>query len=252
MSIILSLCFLGALISCGNGKDIIKDNPENTIIGFISDTTGELAAKTYSKAGVQLIGYNNLSDLLLAIENGGVNYGVLSDYELVQAEKAERKIEVYEKCSYEIDLCAYFRNDSIELRNQFNDSVKSMKEKGILDKIKDSEYKGIAYHSSYTGKGGNELKVICNPTVDMFIYLVEDGYCSGIEVNILENFAEENDYSISYVECFEDDELLLKLENGDGDMILSTRSYNSKIAENYLVSDPYFTIGFSLITRKSF
>lgn len=252
ISIILSLVFLVGLVSCNSGKEKIEENPENTIIGFVSNSSSEFAAKSYSNKGVQLIGYNTLSDLLLAIENGSVDYGVLSDYELTQAENAQRKIKVYEKCSYKIDLCAYFRNDSIELRNQFNDSIKSMKEKGILDKIKDSEYNGIAYHTSYTGNGEKELKVICNPSVDLFFYLLEDGYCTGIEVNILENFAEENNYSISYVQVFEDEELLLKLQNGDGDMIVSARIYNSKITEDYLLSDSYFSIGFNLVTRKSF
>ena len=79
-----------SLASCSYSNDLIKENPQDTIIGFVTDSVSELAAKSYSGDGAQLIGYNNLSDLLLVIENGYANYGVLSDYEVVQAINAER------------------------------------------------------------------------------------------------------------------------------------------------------------------
>ncbi len=246
------MCFVVSLISCGNEKNIKEEKTENSIIGFVSGSNSEFATKSYVKDGAQLIDYNTLSDLLLAIENGYVDYGVLSDYEYVLAENAERKIEVYEECSFKMELCAYFRSDAIELCNQFNDFVKSMKDKGIIDKIKNSEYNGIAYHSSYTGKGENELKVLCNPSVNLFMYMPEEGYYSGIDVDILETFAEENNYSISYISEFDDDELYSKLQSGDGDMVISACLFNSKRAEKFLASDSYLTIKFNLVTRKTF
>ena len=251
ISVILVVAFIFLLASCDNSKDLIEENPQNTIVGFVSSSSGELAAKSYASDGAQLIGYNTLSDLLLAIENKYVNYGILSDYEYVQAVDAERKIEVYMECDYKIDFCAYFRNDSMELRDEFNASLKSMKENGVIDKIKDAEYKGVTYHSSYTGNGENALTVLCNPTVDLYFYLLADGIYSGIDVKILETFAEENGYSIQYVLNSEDDELFYKLKKGEGDILISDYSYNSKRAEQYLTSDTYFTMNFYLVTRKS-
>lgn len=251
ISIILVVVFILSFTSCDYSKDLIKENPQDTIIGFVTDSVSELAAKSYAGDGAQLIGYNNLSDLLLAIENGYVNYGVLSDYEFVQASNAERKIEVYEECPFKIDFCAYFRNDSTELRDSFNDSLENMKSKGIIDKIKEAEYNGITYYSSYTGNGETELKVLCNPAADFYFYMLEDGVYSGIDVKILETFAEENGYNISYISDFDDDELFLKLKNGEGDILISDYSYNSKRAEQYLVSDVYFTVKFNLVIRKS-
>lgn len=230
---------------------MIKDNPENAIIGFVSGSNSELAARSYAKEGSQLIGYNTLSDLLLAIENGYVNYGVLSDYECIVSANAERKIEVYEECSYKIDLCAYFRNDSSELRNEFNESIRKMKDNGKIDKIKDSEYNGITYHSPYTGEGNNELKVICNPSTDLFLYLLDDGSFAGIDAKVLETFAEENEYSLSYVSVLDYDELFSKLENGEGDMVMCACKSDEEKIEYYLASDVYFTINFNLVTRKA-
>ena len=126
-----------------------------------------------------------------------------------------------------------------------------MKSKGIIDKIKEAEYNGITYYSSYSGNGVTELKVLCNPTADFYCYMLEDGVYSGIDVKILETFAEENGYNISYISDFDDDELFLKLKNGEGDILISDYSYNSKRAEQYLVSDVYFTVKFNLVIRKS-
>ena len=230
---------------------MIKDDPEDSIIGFVSGSNSELAAKSYAKEGAQIVGYNTLSDLLLAIENGYVNYGVLSDYECVVAANAERKLEVYEECSFKIDLCAYFRNDSSELRDEFNESITKMKDNGKIDKIKDFEYNGVTYHSPYTGEGNKELKVLCNPSTDLFLYLTDDGSFAGIDSKILETFAEENEYSLSYISVLDDNELFSKLDNGEGDMIISAVEFDEDRVEYYLASDVYFTINFNLVTRKA-
>ena len=72
-----------------------------------------------------------------------------------------------------------------------------------------------------------------------------------IESMIKEKELDENGYNISYISDFDDDELFLKLKNGEGDVLISDYSYNSKRAEQYLVSDIYFTVNFNLVIRKS-
>ena len=249
MLIVVSLVFCFA--SCNGSEDAIKDNSEDTVIGFVADTDSEIAARTYAENGSRLVAYNTLSDLLLAIENAKVDYGVLSDYEYISAFNAERAIKQYEVVPYSVEFCAYFRKDSTELCNQFNESVKNMCEKGIIDQIADAEYNGKSFISSYSGTGANELKVLCNPSVDLFIYLLENGEYSGIDVHILETFAEENNYSVMY-EIFDNEELFYNLEKGEGDMVISALTYNEKRAENYLASNVYFTINYNLVTRTSF
>lgn len=250
ISIIIVVGFVVSFASCGLSDDKSQEKHQDTIIGFVTDSVSELAARSYSDSGAQLIGYNTLSDLLLAVENGYVDYGALSDYEFVQAKIAERKIEIHEECPYKIEFCAYFNDASTELRDKFNSSISDMKDKGIIDKIKNSEYNGITYHSSYTGDGENELRVLCNPSSDLYFYLLDGGEYSGIDVKIIETFAEEYGYNISYIPDT-DDELFMKLKKGEGDILISAYSFESKRAEQYIVSDTYFTISFNLVTRKS-
>ena len=252
VSIILVCCCVVSFASCGiSAKDVIKNNPENALIGYVSYSDSELAARSYAKDGAQLIGYNTLSDLLLAIENGYVNYGVLSEYECVLAESVGREVEIYSECPYKIDLCAYFRNDSSELRDKFNKSVANLKNSGKISKIKDAEYNGVTFQTAYTDEGDNELKILCNPSVDLFLYLTDDGGFAGIDAKILETFAEENGYYLSYVSVFEDDELFSKLESGEGDVVMCACSLVEERLEDYLASDVYFTIKFNLVTRKT-
>ena len=238
-------------MSCGIHKDTIKDNPEDTVIGFVDNTDSEIAAKTYAENGSRLVAYNTLSDLLLAIENANVDYGVLSDYEYVSAFNVGRAIKLYEVAPYSIEFCAYFRKDSIELCKQFNESVRRMVDKNIIDQIANAEYNGESFVSSYSGTGEKELKILCNPSVDLFIYLLEKGEYSGVDIHILETFAEENNCSLTYKIC-DDEELFYNLEKGEGDMIISALTYNEKRAEDYLASDIYFTINYNLVTRTSF
>lgn len=251
VSIILVICCIVSLVSCNfSTTDVIKNNPEKALIGYVSYSDSELAAKSYAKDGAQLIGYNTLSDLLLAIENGYVNYGVLSEYECVLAENAGRKVEIYGECPYKIDLCAYFRNDSSELRDEFNKSVTAMINSGEISKIKDAEYNGVTYRTAYDDEGDNELKILSNPSVDLFLYLTDDGGFAGIDAKILETFAEENGYYLSYVSVFEDNELFSKLESGEGDIVMCACSLVEERLEDYLASDVYFTKNFNLVTRK--
>lgn len=236
------------LTSCNVFEDKIIDSPEDTFIGFVDNTDGEVAAKTYAKNGARLIAYNTLPDLLLAIENAKVDYGVLSDYEYISAVNADRAIKIYEVVPYALEFCAYFRNDSTELCDKFNASVESMYERKIIEQIGNAEYNGETFLSSYSGTGKNELKVLCNPSVDLFMYILENGEYSGIDVHILETFAEENDYSVSY-EILDEADLFYNLEKGEGDMIISALTYNEQRADSYLASDIYFTVNYNLVTR---
>lgn len=247
-SLFVLLSFVISSASCSAAKDIIKDNPQDTIIGYVSFTVSETAAKTYAANGVSLVGYNTLGDLVLAVENGKVDYGLLADYEYTLAINSQRDIKLYETCDYKVDFCAYFRNEDVSLFNRFNESVKDMKQKGIIEKIKLAEYNGNTYNSSYLDEGDEKLTILCTPYYERFIYFTDNGLVKGIDVNIAEEFAAANNYLLSFDIC-EKDDMFFALENGEGDMILSATEFTEERAENYLASDIYNSIEFYLVTR---
>ncbi len=247
-SISFVLCFALVLLfsSCDDETEILKTEP---IIATQYGTANEVACEKYVSDGFTKVTYNSSADVVLAVENKKADFGVLDEFEMNSFVMADRNIKQKESCEYSIDYCAYFASDNEKLQVSFNDAIKSLNENGTIDKIKAAHLKGEFFSQENLSRENGTLTMLCDPCFDNRVYTDDNGEIVGVDVDIAREICNCLGYDLEIVTA-DFDELFMKLENGEGDFIISACEYNEEHEKHYLLSDIYFTLYFYLVERK--
>lgn len=243
LSFVLSLVCLFSLTSCKVNTDVVK---KDVIIAVEYGSANEIACEQYKD--YTKVTYNSSSDVVLAIENGKADYGILDEFELDSYISNQRKINKKEQCEYSIDYCAYFSLGNEELQKSFNEAITALESDGTLDKIKNDQLSGRDY--IYT-KGNNEngtLTMLCDPNFQNRVFTDTDGNVIGLDVDIAHEICNYLGYDLEIVTA-DYDELFVKLDDGEGDFIISACEVSEEREKYYLLSDTYFTLNYHLIER---
>ena len=102
--------------------------------------------------------------------------------------------------------------------------------------------------SQSNNKNGT-LTMLCDPSFANRVYTDKNGDVVGLDVDIAREICNTLGYDLEIVTA-DFDELFIKLDNGEGDFIISACEVNEEREEYYLLSDTYFTLNFNLIDRK--
>jgi ABC-type amino acid transport substrate-binding protein len=232
------------LASCGEVSSVIETEK---IIAVKYGSANELACEEYKE--YTKVTYNSASDVVLAVENKKVDCGILDDFELNSYINAGREIKQKEKCQYSLDYCAYFALEDDALQELFNDAIEKLKEKGVINKIKTTHLKGESYMVSQSNNKNGTLTMLCDPSFANRVYTDKNGNVVGLDVDIAREICNTLGYDLEIVTA-DSDELFTRLQDGEGDFVISASEVNEERAEYYLLSDTYFTLDYFLIERK--
>ncbi len=231
-----------AFCSCGTPE---REGYEGAVIAAELNSDGELAAQSFIAEGAVVDTYNDVADAALAVENGKADYLVTDEFAAAGFEFAGRMLVKYADCAYKTELCAVFGDES--LRDEFNAVLEKFRNDGTYDAIKNSLLNFEVYNVGGTCEKGT-LKILCDPSFATFMRIDDGGMLSGAEVTFAHAILAEMGYETEFVFC-DFDELFTALENGEGDLIMSSVTYTAERAESYLFSSPYLTINYVVIER---
>ncbi len=238
--------FLLNLASCdGDTEKVSKEK----YVAVKYASANQLAAESYVSQGFTKVTYNSSSDVILAVENGKADYGILDAFEFQSYISSERKIKKKERCTYNIDYCAYFNSDNEPLQKLFNQAISDLKAYGTLEKIENAYIKGESIPENITNNNNGTLTMLCDPSFENRVYTDSDGNIAGLDVDIAGAICNSIGYDLEIITA-DFDELFFKLHKGEGDFIISACEVTEERAEFYLLSDSYFTLDYYLIEKE--
>ena len=246
IAFVMCLVFVFSLSSCNENRKALETEK---IIAVEYDSVNEFACEDYVNDGFTRVTYNLPSDVVLAVENGKADCGILDEFELTSFLYSDRNIKQKEVCEYSVDYCAYFNLENEALQEEFNKAIKALENDGTLNNIENSWLSGKEYSSF---KGSNEngtLTMLCDPNFPIRVFTNDNGDVIGLDVDIARAICNYLGYGLEILTA-DFDELFLKLDDWEGDFIISACEVNEDRSEAYLLSDTYFTLDFYLIERK--
>ncbi len=244
-SFILCFAFVIGLSSCSEGELLLETEK---IIAVKYGSANELACEEYVLSNYTKVTYNSSSDVVLAVENKKADYGIIDEFELKSYINSGRKIKQKEVCEYSIDYCAYFSSSNENLKKIFNEAIGELTENGTFDKIQNAHLNGESYFENKTDNEKGTLTMLCDPHFDNRIYTDDSGDIVGPDVDVAREICNYLGYDLDIVTA-DFDEMFVKLQDGEGDFIISACEVNEEREAYYLLSDTYFTLNFYLIER---
>lgn len=245
LSFILIFALMVCLTSCGENTSAF-DKDKILAVEYGSDC--ERACEEYLSQGYSNVAYYSTSDVVLAVENMKADAGILDEFALNSYTNAGRNISKKEKCEYNIDYCAYFSSDNEELQDAFNKAINELNKNGKLNKIKNAHTNGKTFSNDITNNINGTLIMLCDPSFDNRVYTDEKGNVVGLDVDIAREICNYLGYDLEIVTS-DFDELFVKLDDNEGDFIISACQTDEEKEEYYLASDTYFTLDFYLIEK---
>lgn len=228
--------------SCGISEETYQT--EKTV-AVKYESADEFAVDEYVSDGFIAVTYNSTADVVLAVENGKADFGILNEFDYNLYRESEREIQIKEKCSYTTEYCAYMNFSDEELAEQFNGAITELKSNGTLEKIINGTE---IFVNGDSGENGT-LTMLCDPSFENRIYADSDGNVTGIDVTIASEICRELGYKTEIV-TGDFDELFLMLQDGEGDFIITASEFTQERSEYFLASDSYLTLNYFLIEKS--
>lgn len=246
ISCVLCFSFLFSLASCG---DAIEKIQNEKLIAVEYFSANEKAAEDYLKKDFTKVTYNSSSDVVLAIENGKADFGILDEFQLNSYLSAQRKIKKTELCEYQINYCAYFSSDNEKLKKAFNKAISDLKENSVLTEIIDAHLSEEKYNQSEAVDENGTLTMLCDPNFANRVYTDSKGNIVGLDVDIAREICNYMGYDLEIVSA-DFDELFSKLQAGEGDFVITASEVTEEREEYFLSSDTYFALNYYLIEKE--
>lgn len=241
------LCF-ACVIGFSSCDESASFSATEKIIAVEYNSPNEVACDAYVPKTYTKVTYNSSSDVVLAVENMKADAGILDEFELNSFISAGRNIKKKETCKHSIDYCAYFSNDNETLQKAFDEAIKELKNNGTLDRIKNAHLKGEGFVRNNKNNKKGTFTMLCDPSFENRVYTDDNGEIIGLDVDIAFEICNYLGYDLEIVTA-DFDELFIKLDEGEGDFIISACEVNEERKEFYLASETYFTLNYYLIGK---
>ena len=225
----------------------IADKRIGVLLGSIHDA---YATKTYPKA--EILEYQNLSDMLFALNSGKVDVVFVDQSALKEVFAKNPSLGALEDALFTVSIAAGFNRENDALREQFNK---------FLEKIRaDGTYKDM--YDRWMVKGIMEMPVIPKPAgisgvlragivsdLGMPISLIKNGELVGFDIELGKRFAAYigKEYDATDMPF---GSLLASVSTNKIDMITSSLMITEERKKQIDFSDPYNESGVSVIAAK--
>lgn len=252
MKRIVSLIIVyGLVLGLASCDESVEDYLTEKTLAVRYASSDEFAADEYilNLDNYTKITYNSASDVVVAVENGKSDYGILNEFDYSKFILSDRAVIKKEVCSYTEDYCAYFDSENTELQEAFNDALADIREDGTLDAIEAAHFSGKEFSPVHSETENGTLTMLCDPNFENRVYTDGYGNVVGLDVDIAREICGAMGYGLDIV-TGDFDRLFLMLEKGEGDFIITASQFTEERAEYYLASDVYFTLNFFVIERE--
>ncbi len=253
--VIAFVCIL-VLVACFSSCDsaetgVVVTTPIKVAVG-ISDSPQFYAAHDYTtENGYELIEYETMESAIVSVENGKADFVVISSADATNKLLESTSLEWVENTSYKIDYCAYFNKSNESLKKTFDDAINELKKVGVFDAINNAYAKGENYQVKPTNYKNGTLRILCSPVFDKLLCFDEKGNLAGKEISVINEICAQLSMKPEIIIVTEFDELLYKLDMGEGDVVLSAMEFTEERKEMYLCSDTYMQTTFGVYKRKT-
>lgn len=246
LSVLLAVITIFTFTSCDT-----QGVKTDAVIGVAEDTPSSFAIDEFLTDGVSFVKYSTFSEVVLALENGKIDYAVMNDFEIRDAQNSGAELEKVQTAVTTAESYIYFDKGNTELRDAFNSVIKTLSSNGTLEEIKRCHLDGEKYETDYSeDDSDNELIMVCDPSFPDRIYTSDTGEIYGTDVDIAREICCLLDCTLK-ITTVDFDEVFTALDNGDADFVMTAAEKTDERCKNYICSDSYFTLNFHLVKRKS-
>ena len=244
--LLLCLVFVFSLASC-EGTEIIST--EEKVVAVEYGLADSINGESFIADGFSVVEYNSSSDVVLAVENGKADLGVVDDFQLNSYIAAGRKIKKKALCEYQIDYCVYFNSENEALQEEFNKAIDNLSNNGTLEEIKSKNLKSVVYQQTELIKSDKNLVMLCDPSFPGRIYMSNNNEIVGMDVDVAKAICNTLGYELK-IKTADFDDLFTMLQEGEGDFLISATQVSDIRAEQFLLSDTYLTLNYHLIEKE--
>jgi polar amino acid transport system substrate-binding protein len=226
--------------------DDIADKRIGVLMGSIHDS---YATKHYPNAKV--FQYQNLSDILTAMNAGKIDVAIDDHIALIEALKKNPNIGFLQTNIYTFDIAAGFNDANDQLREQFNAFLKEIKANGVYDDMVSRWMdKGITTMPEIkNSKTNGQLKVGVVGDMGMPGAMVQNGEYVGFDVEVAKRFAAYVGKEFVPVDM-PFGSLIASISTNKIDLITAEMTVTEERDKIIDFSDPYYKSGVSVIARK--
>jgi polar amino acid transport system substrate-binding protein len=226
--------------------DDIKNKRIGVLLGSIHDA---YATKTYPQA--QILEYQNISDMLNALNSGKVDVGFYDHISLKEVFKNNTQLGIVAKDIFKVPIAAGFNKESVKLRDQFNSFLKEIKSNGVYDDMvdrwmnKDQTTMPVIHSSGANGV----LRAGVVGDLGMPFTVMRDGKLVGFDIELSTRFAASIGKEFVPVDM-PFGSLIASLSTRKIDLITASMMITDERKKMIDFSDPYFESGVSVIADK--
>jgi len=226
--------------------DDIKDKRIGVLLGSIHDS---YATKTYPNA--KIFQYQNIPDLLMALNTGKVDVAINDDIELPEVFKSNPDLGILAKNFYSVGIGAGFNDANDPLREQFNAFLKEIRSNGVYNDIINRWIeKGIIEMPEIKSTNTNgKLKVGVVSNIGIPCSFIDNGKLSGFDIEIAMRFAAFLGKEFVPIDM-PFGSLIASITTNKIDMIAAEMMFTEEREKQIDFSDSYFESGISVIARK--
>ncbi len=245
--ILCIFCIIALLLSSA-GCDLTTAVLPKTTAGYIKGDNSELALGTVDDDSIFGVAYTSDAEIVLAVENGKADMGILSRFAAEKYIGAGREIEITKTLSYTVDYSVYFNKDNYSLFQDFCTALSVLESNGTVEKIRREIIEEGYCQTAEIQDFENSLTMLCDPNFEDFVFLDGDGTLQGFDVALAEEICNYLGYSVNF--SSDDFHLLFsQLDLSEGDFLMTHAEYTPQRAESYLYCT-YYTEEYCVIKRS--
>ncbi len=226
--------------------DDLKNKQIGVLLGSVHDT---YAIKNFPNA--KIMQYKNPSELILAVKSGKVDAAMYTSETLYEILRIEKDLQILGDTLFSVPIAMGFNQKNDELKEKFNQFLKSVKANGIFDEmakrwitdgkiempeISNSKQNGVLVIGTVSDKG-------------LPFTIVKDNKLIGFDIELAERFAASLGKEVKYSDM-EFGSLIVAAATNKIDMITSTLMITKERAKQIDFSDAYMQLGASMFILK--
>lgn len=266
--LLMVFCLAFSLVACSNGGNDNEENNEESvntinsiedlpgkIIGVQLGTTGDIYASDYEAEGSTIERYNKGVDAVQSLLQGKIDCVIIDEQPAkVFVEKNEGKLKILEEDFKIEDYAICIAKDNTDLKDKFNEAIKTLKENGTLQQIINNyigdDTKGTCPYVTPEGTSypNGKLVMATNAAFEPYEYY-EGENIVGIDAEFAKAICDLLGYEL-VIEDMEFDSITAAIQSGKADF----GAAGMTITEDRLLSvdftEPYTTATQVIIVKK--
>ncbi len=247
ISVLLCLAILLSCSSCVSENALVEIKEERIVALCVDGTHRDASIEFCEEKGYKYIEFNSYDDCLLALENGKTEYVILNDVEYKKLDLSKDILRFVERINYSKEFCAVVSEDNPELLEEFNNAIIKLREDGTLNEVFNGYFENQRVDILPQNNKGS-ITILCSSVFDDYIFYDNKGTLTGLDVYFAEAILTYMGYTPVFIDC-DFNEMFDSLKNGDGDVIFSAVEYNTQRAEEYLLTESYYSESYNLYER---